>query len=63
MSTRLDKLEIHTWVGEFAPRAQRWHACLREYDQGSKVFTGPDQRAAINELLDHYERDNGELHE
>lgn len=55
---RLSKLEIHTWNDSYA-----WHACLREYDLGAKVFTAKTQREAIDDLLDYHEHDNGELHE
>lgn len=60
-SIRLTRIEISAWVGEFAPASQRWHTCLGDYDLGTKIFTGPTQREAINELLDYYEQDNGEL--
>ena len=58
---RLDQFEIHTWINEGAPVPYRWSAALREYDEGVKVFTGPTQREAIDELLDYYEQDNGEI--
>lgn len=62
-SIRLNRIEISTWLNEFAPNAERWSACLREYDLGTHVSTGATQRAAVNELLDFFEQDNGELHE
>ncbi len=62
-SSRLDSLEISTWLTDSPFIDGCWAACLREYDEGSKVFTGRTQRDAINELLDYYEQDNGELRE
>jgi hypothetical protein len=61
--TRLDSLEVSTWLTDSPFIDHVWGACLREYDLGSKIFTGRTQRAAINELLDYYEQDNGELRE
>lgn len=58
---RLDVLDIHTWQTG-GPANMAWAACLGEYDEGKRVFTGRWQREAIDELLDHYEQDNGELH-
>lgn len=58
---RLDHIEISTWTSDLAPVSGRWAACLREYDMDAKVFTGASQREAINELLDYYEQDNGEI--
>jgi len=60
LPTRLDPLVISSWQNG---NGNEWAACLREYDLDVKVFTGPTQRAAINELLDYYEQDNGDLRE
>lgn len=56
----LHKLEISSWRCDGPPDAV-WACCLREYDEGSKVFTGATQREAVNELLDYYEGDDGAL--
>jgi hypothetical protein len=61
MSQRLDNLDIHTWETG-GPADMRWAACLGEYDEGTRVFSGATQREAVNELLDSYEQDNGEIH-
>lgn len=58
----LDMLKITSWRCD-GPLDAVWACCLREYDEGSKVFTGTTQRAAINELLDAYEQDDGSLSE
>lgn len=58
---RLDTLDIHTWqTGGWSREA--WGACLGDYDEGTRVFTGATQREAVDELLDYYEQNNGELH-
>lgn len=54
-------LEIHTWINGLAPPSYRWNAMLGEYDLGVRIFTGATQREAINELLDYFEQDNGEI--
>lgn len=59
---RLNVLNIHSVASDIAPASHRWSAMLNEYDLGTKVFSGPTQREAINELLDYYEQGNGELH-
>jgi len=56
-------MEIHTWINVSAPPQARWSASLREYDLGVRTFNGHTQRGAINELLDYYEQDNGEIRE
>jgi hypothetical protein len=61
--TRLDSLEISSWATDSPFINSCWAACLREYDLDAKVFTGRTQREAINELLDYYEQDNGEIRE
>lgn len=60
-SARLDKFEIHTWIDHGCPFEDKWRAALHEYDEGVHVATGRTQREAINELLDYYEQDNGEI--
>lgn len=59
----LGVMEIHTWIRVEAPLSERWVASLREYDLGVKTFSGPTQREAIDELLDYYERDDGQIRE
>jgi hypothetical protein len=65
MSARLDELVVSSWEDDtgLAPPSLRWNACLRDFDLDVVVCSGPTQREAINELLDYYEQDNGELHE
>lgn len=60
-TSRLDKLQISTWINEYADQRARWSACLGEYDQGVHVSYASTQRKAVDELLDWYEQDNGEL--
>jgi hypothetical protein len=60
---RLDVLDIHTWKDDCDPTRTPWRACLGEYDEGTRVFSGGTQREAIDDLLDYYEQDNGELHQ
>lgn len=62
MAERLKILDIHTWETG-GPADMRWGACLGEYDEGTRVFTGPTQRKAVDVLLDDYEQQNGELHQ
>lgn len=62
-SPPLGVMELHTWINVYAPKDQRWSASLREYDLGVEVFTGRTQRAAIDELLDSIEQDDGSLRE
>lgn len=62
-SPPLGVMEIHTWINVSAPPQARWSASLREYDLGVRTFNGHTQRGAINELLDYYEQDNGEIRE
>lgn len=54
-------VDIHTWIDDLAPASHRWMACIGEYDEGTKVFSGRTQREAIDDLLDYHEQDNGEL--
>jgi hypothetical protein len=65
VSARLDKLVVSSWEDDtgLAPPSLRWNACLRDYDEGAHVSSGPTQRKAIDELLDYYEQDSGELRE
>lgn len=62
-SPPLGVIELHTWINVNAPASDRWSASIREYDLGTKTFSAPTQRAAIDLLLDYYENDAGELHE
>jgi hypothetical protein len=59
-SRALAQLEVHLWLTG-GPRSHQWGACLGYYDEGTPTFTGATQREAVNELLDYYEQDNGEL--
>ena len=59
-SRRLDELRITTWFDDIG---RCWCACFGDYDEGVRICSGTTQRDAINELLDYYEQDNGEIHQ
>lgn len=56
---------ITTWQQDYAPPKERWAACYGEYDGGDNdgngphCGTGPDEAAAIIDLLENYELPKG----
>jgi hypothetical protein len=49
------KKDIKTWEEEDAPPAERWHACVGDYDLDATVGTGECAEDAISDLLDQLE--------